>query len=151
MLTWLLFPKLTSSRDLHPNSFSVAAWNPFPHKPLQLVPPLQLLIAAPLTKQGVPSLSSASEYSKVGREELLLPRKVKVGPSKETILVLGGELATHLVGIGIGIDCGSNGALQQTHVCKQRRICLTKKKKSLDETLKRTVADSRESSCWPQS
>ena len=75
----------------------MAAWNPFPHKPLQLVPPLQLLIAAPLTKQGVPSLSSAGEYSKVGREELLLPRKVKVGPSKETILVLGGELATHLV------------------------------------------------------
>ena len=26
-----------------------------------------------------------------------MPRKVKVGPSKETILVLGGELATHLV------------------------------------------------------
>ena len=66
-----------------------------------------------------------------------MPRKVKVGPSKETILVLGGELATHLV---------------TTDPCLQTKEKLfNEKKESLDETLKRTAADSRESSCWPQS
>ena len=95
--TWLLLSECTSARDLHPDPFSVAAWNPFPHKPLQLAASLQLLIAAPLAKKGVPPLSSPGKHPQVGGEELLLSREVEVGPSEEAILVLGGELTAHLL------------------------------------------------------
>ena len=94
--TWLLLSECTSARDLHPDPFSVAAWNPFPHKPLQLAASLQLLIAASLAKKSVPPLGSPCKHSQVGGEELLLSREVEVGPSEEAILVLGGELTAHL-------------------------------------------------------
>ena len=93
----MLLSECTSARDLHPDSFSVAAWDPFPHKPLQLAASLQLLIAASLTKKGVPPLSSPCKHPQVGGEELLLSREVEVGPSEEAILVLGGELTAHLL------------------------------------------------------
>ena len=93
----MLLSECTSPRDLHPDPFSVAAWNPFPHKPLQLAASLQLLIAASLAKKGVPPLSPPSKHSQVGGEELLLSREVEVGPSEEAILVLGGELTAHLL------------------------------------------------------
>ena len=95
--TWLLLSECTSPRDLHPDPFSVAAWNPFSHKPLQLAASLQLLIAASLAKKGVPPLGSPGKHSQVGGEELLLSREVEVGPSEEAILVLGGELTAHLL------------------------------------------------------